>query len=373
MSLRVGIVGAGIAGRLFAIECLKNNWQVSLFDQDETHGANSCSFVAAGMLAPFTELESSEKIICELGLASLSAWPDLLQRLPQPVSLTHCGTVVVAHALDNGELTRFQRILAHRLTGNIHAVLDETILQSTTREQLEKFVPGISPSLQKGFWLPQEAHLNSIEFFRASTDYLQAHCQAWYAATFIEEITPHQIKFAKTEHSFDLVVDCRGLAAKTTWPTLHGIRGELIWLETQAVKLTCPVRILHPRYPIYIVPRGDNRFVVGATMIESDDQSPISAQSMLELLSAAYTIHPGFAEARIINTLTHCRPTFPDHLPKINYQSGLLKINGLYRHGCLIGPAVIQDAIRLVIAGKQAMRFPSLLTFSEDTSLCTSS
>ena len=85
----------------------------------------------------------------------------------------------------------------------------------------------------------------------------------------------------------------------------------------------------------YIVPRGDGLFMIGATMIESSDQSRISARSMVELLNAAYALHPSFGEAEIIETGTDVRPAFPDNLPRIRRTGKILRLNGLYRHGYL--------------------------------------
>ena len=103
---------------------------------------------------------------------------------------------------------------------------------------------------------------------------------------------------------------------------------------------------MHPRYRIYIVPRPNHRYVVGATEIESEDQSNMSVRSSLELLSAVYSVHPGFGEARIANTLTNCRPALGDNLPRIETETGLTRINGLYRHGYLLAPATVETALQ---------------------------
>ena len=74
----------------------------------------------------------------------------------------------------------------------------------------------------------------------------------------------------------------------------------MLLLQLQELHLSRPVRLLHPRLPVYVVPRGAGLFMVGATMLESDDDARISARSMLELLSAAYALHPAFGEAHIL-------------------------------------------------------------------------
>jgi len=363
--MKIGIAGAGLAGRLLALACLQRGWDVTLFDADDDRGQTSCGFVAAGMLAPYTESESCEPLLCALGLQALEIWPEILKPLSLPVSFHRHGTLVVSHPQDTAELVRFKNILDRKLTLS-HS--DTTILQAVTREKLEEVAPGIAPIFKHGFWLPTEGHINTQEFYLATTAYLQQQNVTWHPHTQVKNINPFQIELADATHEFDLVCDCRGLGAKDAWPELlRGIRGEVIWLQTSSVTLECPLRLLHPRHSIYISPRTNHTFVVGATSIESEDTSEICVESMLELLSTAYTLHPGFGQARIIKTLTQARPAFSDQQPKLMYQKGLLKINGLHRHGYMAGPAVIQEALKLVAKGKEALTFPELLLESEET------
>ncbi|HDZ15771.1 MAG TPA: FAD-dependent oxidoreductase, partial [Methylophaga aminisulfidivorans] len=103
------------------------------------------------------------------------------------------------------------------------------------------------------------------------------------------------------------------------------------------------VRLLHPRYPFYLATRPNNEYVLGATVIESDDRSSLTVRSGLELMSALYSLHKGFAEARILEMTAHCRPGLPDNLPTIQRRDWGYVVNGFYRHGYLFGPAVVND------------------------------
>jgi len=148
------------------------------------------------------------------------------------------------------------------------------------------------------------------------------------------------------------IVDCTGLAARERLPQLRGVKGEMLLLQSDEITLTRPVRVLHPRVPVYVVPRGKGLFMVGATMIESDEEARISARSMLELLSAAYALHPAFGEARIVEIGTGVRAAFPDNLPRLERVGGTLYINGLYRHGFLLAPALARRAAQLLLEGR---------------------
>ena len=110
---------------------------------------------------------------------------------------------------------------------------------------------------------------------------------------------------------------------------------------------------MHPRYPLYIVPREDHLFMVGATIIESADQENISIRSAMELQSALYTIHPSFADSQIIEMTAGIRPAFPDNMPLILLENNIVRCNGLFRHGFLLSP-VMAECLIDYINGKQS-------------------
>ncbi len=126
------------------------------------------------------------------------------------------------------------------------------------------------------------------------------------------------------------------------------MRGEVIWLHAPGVRIQRPLRLLHPRHRVYIVPRPGDRFVVGASEIESEDRSPVSLRTAVELMAAAHSAVPELAEARIVHMETNLRPALPDNEPRIEHQEGLLRINGLFRHGWLIAPALVENALQAV-------------------------
>jgi glycine oxidase len=147
------------------------------------------------------------------------------------------------------------------------------------------------------------------------------------------------------------VIDCRGISARDVFPELRGVRGETVLVETGEVELSRPVRLIHPRWPLYIVPRSENRFLIGATTLESEDAGPVTVRSALELLSAAYSVHPAFGEARILELGAGLRPALPDHAPRIRACGNRIAVNGLYRHGFLLAPALAEIAVEYVLNG----------------------
>ena len=140
------------------------------------------------------------------------------------------------------------------------------------------------------------------------------------------------------------------------------MRGEVVRVYAPEVELRRPVRLLHPRYPLYIAPKENHLFVIGATQLESESQAPVSVRSGLELLSALYAVHPAFGEAQVVETGTGLRPTLNHHNPEIRYDTAarIIEINGLFRHGFMIAPAVTAAAVRLadcLFDGKPAPDF----------------
>ena len=150
----------------------------------------------------------------------------------------------------------------------------------------------------------------------------------------------------------DAVVDCRGLGARDALQGLRGVKGEMLMLRCTDVSLSRPVRLLHPRIPLYVVPRGEGVFMVGATMIESDERNRISARAMMELLGSAYQLHPAFAEAEILEIGVDARPAFADNLPRIRRRGDTIYVNGLFRHGFLLSPALARMVGELLLEGK---------------------
>jgi len=166
----------------------------------------------------------------------------------------------------------------------------------------------------------------------------------WLWNESVTSLSQGVIKTTRQDFPFDWVFDVRGTGAKPDLP-VRGVRGEIFWLHAPNVELQRPIRLLHPRHRVYLVPRDGNRIVIGASEIESEDRSPISLRSTVELLAAAHSVIPELAEARIIHSETNLRPALLDNLPHLESQHGLTRINGLFRHGWLIAPALVQQAL----------------------------
>lgn len=344
MSKTIGIVGAGVLGRMLAIAFKRKDWNVTLFDKDDASGSASCSWTGAGMIAPYCELEAAERIVTDLGVYSMEQWPVWLESLAAPVFYKQRGSLVVAHPHDADELERLRRRV-------IENAPRDDLMQEVTGQAIAGIEPELAGRFRNALYFPFEQHLDNRELMHALGKTIMDAGITWHTGTEVTALRPHQVTSSRGPESFDWVIDARGLGAQKDFPALRGVRGELIYLKAPEVNLTRPVRLMHPRYSIYIVPRANHVYVVGATAIESDSMHEITVRSALELLSAAYTVHTGFAEARLLECSVNCRPGFTDNLPRIFPQQGLMAINGLYRHGFLISPALVDIAVDFIHQG----------------------
>lgn len=317
--MRVLVIGAGVAGLCCAVELARAGASVEIIDRASGLGVGACSWVAGGMLAPYCEGEATEPLVTQLGAQALAWWRELCPDLVQ------AGTLVVAHDRDRGELDRFaRRTEQHRqLKG----------------EEIDLLEPDLAGRFRRALYFADEAHLNP----RLALASLQRELRERGV----------EIRFncdlASYRGDAQVRVDCRGLSARTELGDLRGVKGEMLCIRSAEVVLQRPVRLLHPRIPLYIVPRGQGLYMIGATMIESDNRKRISVRSMIELLQAAYAVHPAFAEAEVVEIGSDARPAFPDNLPAIRQDGSTIYLNGLYRHGFLLAPAMARQVAERVL------------------------
>ncbi len=311
--MTVLVKGAGVAGLATALELARRGLAVEVVERRADIGLGA-SHWAGGMIAPYCEREAAEEIVLTSGLLAADWWDDAVPGLVQ-----RQGTLVLANPRDLADLKRFaSRTRGHRWLGE---------------DEIAELEPDLAGRFGTGLFFSEEAHLDPR---KALWGLYQAARQLGVFFRFGEE--------ASDAADYVSVVDCRGPQAIGEIEGLRGVRGEMLYLETADVTLSRPVRLLHPRHPLYIVPRGTGLFMLGATMIETEDDGPITARSMMELLNTAYALHPAFAEARIVETGTGIRPAFPDNVPRLIETSEGLAVAGMYRHGFLLAPALAREA-----------------------------
>lgn len=311
--MTIMVKGAGVAGLATALELSRRGLAVKVVERRADIGLGASNW-AGGMLAPYCEREAAEEIVLTLGLTAADWWDEAVPGLVQ-----RRGTLVLANPRDLADLKRFAtRTRSHRWLGC---------------DEIAELEPDLTGRFGTGLFFAKEAHLDPRKALRGL---YEAARQLGVSFRFGEE--------AGDAGAYSSAVDCRGPQAIGEIEDLRGVRGEMLYLETSDVTLSRPVRLLHPRHPLYIVPRGNGLFMLGATMIETEDDGPITARSMMELLNTAYALHPAFAEARIVETGTGIRPAFPDNVPRLVETAEGLAVAGMHRHGFLLAPALAREA-----------------------------
>ena len=368
--LNVAVVGAGVLGRLLAWALLRLGHGVNLFDAAESltqapaagDPARAAGWTAAGMLSPTAELECANAEVFAAGLRSIELWPLIQASLPLPgpgfeLDVTS-GSLLLAHRDHLGAAQRVVGLLAHKAPAS-HAP------RRLTGDELRALEPDIHGPAH-AWLLPGEGRIHTPQALLALGHALH-HLQSpnrlrWVGGCVVQSVQAHTVTHALGTEHFDWVLDVRGCGANGPVPVLHaalpsahaaatqpdairGVRGEVFTLHAPGVRLGHPVRLLHPRWRVYVVPRQGDHVVVGATEIESADRSPVSVRSALELLSAAHSVLPGLAEARIVASEANLRPALPDNLPRLHQAPGLTQLNGLFRHGWLLAPALVEQAL----------------------------
>lgn len=298
------ILGSGVSALCVAKTLHAHGERIELIESP-THPA--ASYYAGGMLAPYCEAEAAPHLAVEQAVAALAWWQKHSQHVVQK------GTLVIAPPRDRLELQRFaKRTQQH---------------QWVKAGELEADLTHVA----EGLFFPSEAHLNP----RQVLDELKT--------TLKNDGVPVHSKKPTGK-----IIDCRGIFAQDQLPTLRAVRGEMLILQQPEIKIQRPIRLLHPRFPCYLVPRGNGVFMLGATMIESANTATISVRSTMELLSAVYSIHPAFAEATIVETGVGLRPAYSNNIPKLHYEHERFYINGMHRHGFLYGPILAQHMMDII-------------------------
>lgn len=344
--MKVAIVGAGVMGLTLAYALVNQGDAVTVINRPRKKGELICSDVAAGMLSPVAELEIANELIYQMGQESIQThWPNILNALPATIYFRALGSLLVAHRQDDTDLER----VVSKIQKN------HGCIKKINRDEMLMLEPMLS-TFHGAYYLSDEAQIDGQQYLEEIKLFLSEN-QVDFLEKKIDQIE-------KISQEYDYVFDCRGMGAKENFTDLYAVRGEIIWLSVPDVNITRPIRFVHPRYRLYIVPRTDNVYMIGASEINVEDNSQISVRSALEFLTAAYSMHPGFLEARILKTATHSRPTLPDGLPKIKVNNNIISINGLYRHGFLLAPTLANEISQYVQKGQETIQFSNIWEFT---------
>lgn len=358
MSADVVVVGGGLIGLACAWRAAAHGLAVTVVDDPPGSGASG---VAAGMLAPVTEVTYGEEALLRLGIASAGRWPAFAAELEaaaeMDVRYRPDGTLLVAYDGDD------RRLLDELSAFMSELDLDAERLRSRACRERE---PMLSPRIRGGVMAHHDHQVDPRRVLAA----LQRACDR-------AGVVSRADRVATVDHDGDAVsgvtLDSGGrlearhvVLAAGVWsgrvgglpddvrPAIRPVKGQILRVRTVdgAPLLQGAVRgIVHGR-SIYLVPRGDGGIVIGATQEERGFDATVTAGGIRELLDDAVRIVPGIDEVELVAAEAGLRPGTHDNRPLIGPTrlDGLLLATGHFRNGVLLTP-ITADAIAATLAG----------------------
>ncbi len=336
------VVGAGVIGLSCAWQAAARGLEVVVLERDRP-GAGA-SKVAAGMLAPVSEVSFGEDRLLELALASHRAWPTFAAELTEAagadVGFLDLGALHVA--LDRDEADELRRRFGLMIE---HGLAAEWLSPAACRE-LE---PGLGPAGHGGVHAPHEAAVDPGALLAA----LQTALERAGGSIEIAEVTEgvfegERLAGVRTadgaERRADAVVLAAGSWSAAEWlpaparPPVRPVKGQILTLAGPRSRPVCSRIVAGERF--YAVPRGDGRLVLGATVEERGFDLRVTAGAVHELLREGYRALPEIAELELVEAVAGLRPATPDNLPLIGAGAieGLVLATGHFRNGILLAP-----------------------------------
>jgi glycine oxidase len=350
------VVGGGVIGLAIAWRAAQAGMTVTVVDERPGRGA---SWAAAGMLAPITEVHYGERPLLGLNLAAATCWPSFAAEVEEasgrPVGYTPVGTLAVARDADDNaaleDLYQFQ----------LRCGLEVERLRSRECRQLE---PGLHPGIRGGVLAAGDHQVDN----RALVEALLAACERAGVRMVAGRVTELAAEGDRVTGvvlgdgerlaagAVVLAAGCwsgglGGVAAEAL-PPVRPVKGQLLYLRGPATEPLCSrnVRGLE----VYVVPRGDGRVVVGATVEEQGFDIRVTAGAVGDLLRAALELLPDVAELELLETVCGLRPGSPDNAPMIGPAGpeGLVVATGHYRNGILLTPVTADAVAELLASGR---------------------
>lgn len=344
--MKIAIIGAGLMGRLAALSCIQRGDNVTLLEAHSFQHPHNAAAIAAAMIAPISESIHAQSPMIELGFASQTLWPTVLAGLKemdpnhQHVPFDSNGTLAISFPEEQ------ECLLAHR--EKLIARLPER--QNEIRMLYNDEVGEMEPDLERfetAAYIANESNLGNREFLESTTRAIRKNAS-------IVDHWALQGDGTELQRQYDFIIDCRGAGAvqkpvhANDDEALVAVRGEAIRVRTNGLTLQRPIRVIQQRFSVFIVPKSDNVFVVGATDLDKHGTHAVTVKSSLDLLSAIYSLHPGFANAEIIEAIAGQRAVYREQTPRVTLSENIISVNGLSRQGWMVGPALNQQVQKLL-------------------------
>jgi glycine oxidase len=347
----VAVAGGGAIGLACAWRAAQRGLRVVVLDAGEP-GAWQ---VAAGMLAPVTEAEFGEAALLELGLRSARAYgpfcAELAEAAGRDAGLRTVGTLVVAR--DRDEAEALDRTFAFRRELGLEV---ERLRPSEARRR----EPALAPTVRLALDVPGDHAIEPARLVEALAVAVERAGGELRSGTAVRAVVTdgERVTGLRTDTG---TVAARAVVVATGVHVAHldglpdGARVPVRPVKGQVLRLRDPrgagllERTIRAE-AAYLVPRGDGRYVLGATMEERGWDTQPTAGGLYELLRDMSEVVPGVLELDVELLHAGLRPATPDNVPAIGagVLDGLVWATGHFRNGILLAPvtaALVADAL----------------------------
>ena len=355
--MKIAVIGGGVAGLFTAWYLAQAGVEVTLYEKDKV--GKGTTWWAAGMLAPINELEFTELELLRAGLKSRELYEEVGKALGD-IGLERAGTLEVA--LNQDDTLNLRRLFDFQKAQGLQV---EWLSGAAARE-LE---PMLAHHIPNAIWSPNDIQVDNRKLVAALEHALRIMKVEILENAAVQRVYTHEgqaVETASDTRIFDKVVWATGVAGvpdKKTPFALYPVRGELVELKPPAFPfLKKTVRIWNKVLGrAYIVPKSD-RIVIGATSEEKGMNRTNTAGGLLDILRKGYAAVPGIYELEVKQVNAGLRPATLSRHPVIDQEPGteVYHVNGLYRHGILLGPLAGSAAAQLMLKGT---RMPEIENF----------
>jgi glycine oxidase len=327
----VCIAGGGIIGLSLGLELRRHGLSVVVIDRQQA--MSSASWAAGGMLAVHDPQNPAE--LMPLSLRSWELYPAYLARVEE----------LSGRKVPLRTLRAMQYVDPDRWAGNGARSGAGGLV---TADEMAEFAPGLDSNGHIFEWL-EEGSLDP-------NDVREALPAAFLAAggTLLEETEMLSVEsvtggvVVRTSRklvSAHMFVNCRGAwSGEGSGELERGlgrlpvapVKGQMANLRCQPEQLRCVVRAPG----IYLVPRGDGRVTIGATIEHVGFDETVQEPSVRRMAEAALSLLPEAEAPPTMDMWAGLRPGTPDGLPILGSAEAehCWHATGHYRDGILLAP-----------------------------------
>jgi glycine oxidase len=356
-SADVVVIGGGVIGCAIALRLAQQ--QVKVIVADRGRPGSEASSAAAGMISPQGEMVEFGPFF-ELSTASRDLYPRFVEEIEslsgESVGYRREGTLIVAP--DEAAAGGLEEVYRRQKEQGLP-------LDRLRREAALERVPGLSPAIAGGLFLPRDHRVDNERLTPAlacAAERLGATFLAHTAVTRLNvasgRLESVETRAGSASAASTLSAD-RFVLAAGCWSRelmaplgidlpIEPCRGQMIEFDSPS-ELPLVVRAGHH----YLVPRAPRRILAGTTAEYAGYQKEVTGEGLRSILEGVMRFAPLVKHLRFRRAWAGLRPDTADHLPILGYGEieNLIFATGHFRNGILMAPVTAELISELLLTG----------------------